>query len=189
MNKIKNINKKILNFLDVIFVGEYKKYSLFFTAMIDSVIAILPTDLIVAYYFLREKKASVFYQSIAIGLGSVIGGSLLYFLANEIIQIFPSILNSEYYLKIQEILKYSFWIQFFMVVFFAFTSLIPFIWLSILLGAFNFSYFIIYWPAMFLGRFLRFFLIAWLTKKYGQDVVEKISTGFWNLIYFLKRKK
>jgi membrane protein YqaA with SNARE-associated domain len=122
----KKINKKFLDLMDRIFVGKYKKFSLFFTSLIDSVIAILPTDLIVAYYFIREKKASVFWQAFAIGLGSIIGGSILYFLSFYILNFFPSILESEYYLKFQSILLYSYLLQFIFITFFAFSSTIPY---------------------------------------------------------------
>ena len=181
---LEKINNKIIPFLDNIFVGKRKKYSLFFTAMIDSVIAILPTDLIVVYYFLRIKKASIFIQSFWIGLGSAIGGSLLYFFGSNILDFFPSILNSEYYLKIKEILDYSILIQFVLITFFAFSSTIPFTWLSIILGILNVNL-SVYIIGVFLGRGLRFGLIAILSHKYGKKSLKLMRKYIWELFLII----
>jgi membrane protein YqaA with SNARE-associated domain len=104
---IEKINNYITDYLDKIFVGKRKKYSLFVVAVIDSVIGILPADLITVYYYLRAKKASVWLQPIFMAIGSVIGGAVLYFLGSIILDLFPTILDSDYYLKIAGIVKYS----------------------------------------------------------------------------------
>ena len=169
---LKELEKKIILILDKIFVGKYKKYSLFFTAFLDSIIAIIPTDIVVMYYFLKEKKASPFIQSIFVGVASFLGASILYFLSSYFLEYFPEILNSHYYLKIIEVVKYSFFIQFLFITFFAFSSIIPFTWLSILSGILGINYFMIFFPTVILGRFLRFFLIAFFTKKYGEEVLD-----------------
>ena len=105
---LEKINEVIIGFLDRVFIGKYKKYSLFFTAFLDSIIAILPTDLITVYYFLRNPKGNIYLQSFFIGLGSVLGGTLLYFFAASLVEFFPTILSSEYFIKLSEIILYSF---------------------------------------------------------------------------------
>jgi membrane protein YqaA with SNARE-associated domain len=169
---IEKINNYITDYLDKIFVGKRKKYSLFVVAVIDSVIGILPADLITVYYYLRAKKASVWLQPIFMAIGSVIGGAVLYFLGSIILDLFPTIVDSDYYLKIAEIVKYSLWLQFVVVAFFAFSSVVPFTVLSIFLGAFDIAFGFIFAPAAFLGRFLRFFLIAVLTREYGIESLK-----------------
>ena len=185
MTKIK---ENLLSILDKILVGKYEKWSLFVVVFIDSVLAFLPAEIITFYYFLRHKKARVFFQSFLIGIASVLGGSILYFLSSNLISLFPSILKSSAYIQVSELVNYSIFIQLSTVIFFALTSSIPFSWLSILLGVLNINFLIVYVPAVFVGRFLRFFILAFLTERYGEKsmkLIKKYLKEFLILIFAL----
>jgi len=96
------MKKKILSSLDKIFVGKYEKYSLFVTTFLDSFLGFIPTEMIVVYYFIRHKKARVFFQSFLIAIASILGGLILYKLSNVFLDFFPSIKSSYYF---NEVLK------------------------------------------------------------------------------------
>jgi len=181
---MKELKEKIMNWMDGLYIGKYEKYSLGVTAFVDSVIGIIPTDFVVIYYFIRHPKARIWFQTFWLAFGSVAGGLILYFLSTDILNFFPSILNSEYYLKIKEILDYSILIQFVLITFFAFSSTIPFTWLSIILGILNVNL-SVYIIGVFLGRGLRFGLIAILSHKYGKKSLKLMRKYIWELFLII----
>ena len=178
------MKEKILSSLDKIFVGKYEKYSLFVTAFLDSFLGFIPTEMIVVYYFIRHKKARVFFQSFLIAIASILGGLILYKLSNVFLDFFPSIKSSYYFNEVLKLTTQSYLIQFSFISFFAFSSSIPFTWLSILLGILNINL-LVYGLSVFVGRFLRFFLISFLTHKYGKKTIEIMKKYIWEIFILI----
>ncbi len=152
----------------------------------DTIFMIIPADVITIAYLIKHKQTKLLpfslINSAATTLGTFIVYIMGYFYYEQIQNIFSSIGNffhihgnfSSTYLEIVDKISNS---QLILTFFTSLTSTIPFALLAFIAGGlkFNILYFVI---AIFLGRFLKFFTISYITKYYGPSVLKKISKNF-----------
>jgi membrane protein YqaA with SNARE-associated domain len=158
----------------------------------DTIFMIIPIDVITIAYLIRHRETKLFpfsiINSISTTLGTFVVYIMGYFFYEQIQNIFSSI-GSFFHIS-PETINYSEIVdkiskhQLVLTFIASMTSTIPFAALAFIAGGlhFNIAYFLI---AIFIGRFLKFFTVSYITKYYGPSVLKKVSKNIAPFIFIL----
>lgn len=185
-NKKDNIGKEVLDdlknnpvviFFDKFFENTNHRFIIPLAAFFDALLVILPLEIMAVGYTLKYKTANIKRIAFQAGLTSTLGAVIVYFVGSLFFPFIDGIVNlseSETYSSFKYIFSDH---QILLVTSAAFFSTIPFTPLCLLSGFFgiNLGIFII---ATFVARCLRLYLVMYLTKKWGIEIIERFFTKF-----------
>lgn len=179
---MKKLYHWILSWADRKFGGLF----LFLLSMIESIIFPIPPDTLLMPLCLGNRKKAFRFALLCTG-GSLIGAGIGYAIGNALwwtenneysslalwfFDLVPSF-SEDKFMKVKELYEeYNVWIVFIA----AFTPL-PFKVVTITAGAFKVQ-FLLFIIGSTIGRAGRFFLVAWLIKRFGESMKEFIDKYF-----------
>jgi membrane protein YqaA with SNARE-associated domain len=174
LNVIKSILTRYTKWLWAI-LAPLGVWGVFAISAIDASFMGLPMDAIVAGYVYQDRARWWLYVVLA-SLGSALGSIVLYFvgyLGGE--TLLRKKLPPERFQKIHSSFdRHEFWALMFPAMLPPPTPFKLFV-LAAAVFEMNFGHFLL---AIFLGRFVRFSILSFLTMKYGKDVVQLVSMLF-----------
>jgi len=150
-------------------------WGVFIIAAVDGSFMGLPMDAVVASYVYQDRSRFLLYVLLA-SAGSAVGSSVLYvigYFGGE--ALLRKRLSAERFEKIHRSFdEHEFWALMFPAML---PPPMPFKLFVLAASVFemNFGHFLL---AIFLGRFVRFLLLAALTMKYGKEVVNLVANLF-----------
>lgn len=181
---MKKILKRIFNWIESYAHSKYKMHALFWVAFFEQSFSIIMPDILIIPIAMY-KKYSALYVSVFAAVGSLLGGIATYLLAFYFGDRVLAYFEVGQFLESTKI-AYSqnvFWAMFIA----SFTP-IPDKIFTIFGGIFKVSF----WPfaiALFLGKFLRFYIVACIAENYGAKardmILEKLNKVFIYLSVFV----
>ncbi len=172
--KIINTKKKVFQLKP-----ELLKKTLPAISFLNTIFFFIPIEPLLVFYIVKYKIKKYFQTILQVTIFTVFGGIIIYFFGYLILHFLPNIASFEYYEKLKYIIQQSFIIQFIFILIASTVSLIPFFALAFFAGILNIPLFLIFIPAIFIGRFLRFYIIAFISERYGQKTFK----------FFFRKKK
>src|SRR3989344_3127276 len=160
--------------------GPHAKAWLFALSFTESSFFLIPPDVLVIAVLMVESSRWVYYALLTT-IGSVLGGIFGYFVGAFLFDLLGSHIIAFYHLEAQfETVKMLFERSSFLVVFTAAFTPIPFK-LFVLAAGFLKSNLLAFFIAALLGRGMRFFLVAYLVRVFG-DAFTPLLFRYFSLI-------
>jgi membrane protein YqaA with SNARE-associated domain len=179
LQKLKNLYKKIFFHIEAYAHSKHKMKILFLVSFFEQSFSPILPDLLIIPISMYKKYTALYvsaFAAFAAALGGVFSYFLGYFFGSKIIDYF----NLASYLEpTQNAFKEN---AFFAMSFVAFTP-IPDRIFSLFAGVFHVNI-VIFFVALFLGKFLRFYIVANVSEKYGAEARDLVLKRF-NMFMFV----
>ena len=179
----------VVSYFNKFFLHKNHKLILPIASFFDTIIMIIPLDVMTIAYILKHNKTKILPFSIINSFATVLGSLTVYlfgyFYFNQIVDILTKIslffgINPSS-IDYENIIKQISQNQFFLTFTTSATSAAPFAVLAFFGGGLKFKFWS-FLSAIFLGRFVKIIFITYLTKNYGISALKKISK---NIIPFI----
>ncbi len=174
---------KFFTFYNNYFEGKNSIYFIYLFSFLDCILVAVPLEIFSAFYILKNRAVKIIPYTLKIGILSTLGAILIYFIGiyfNEVIfKFFPSILESEVYLKFLNVSEADKFLLIFL------TTGFSVFFLGVFLSGFFKFGFIAFVLAVFTSRMIRFLVLNFLIKKYGTEAFSEDRRKSFLMISFL----